>query len=213
MKHAIALAIAAGSLILAGCCTTPQRTAWKQTYSSFDLPSEHSAKDSGSPCTYDFQGLPLNDVLKVYEQVSARTVIAGPLPDVRITLRSAGPLNRIEALQLLDTALAQNGITMVLSGDKAVKAVPSAKASSESPPEITLPWRQLPESSSMMRRTVHLQRLKPSETVPVLTGFSKLPNSILPIDSQQVLLLRDYSSNIRQQLKLLEELDREQPAR
>jgi type II secretory pathway component GspD/PulD (secretin) len=146
-------------------------------------------------------------VLKIYEEVSGRTVLSGQVPDVRIAFRTAAPLNRIEALQMLDTVLAQNHIAMVLVGDKAVKAVPSAAAATESPPEISLPWQSLPESSSAMSRTVHLQHLKPSETMPLLQPLAGLPNSIVPIDAEGILLLRDYSSNIRRQLKLLEELE------
>ncbi|HWH69609.1 MAG TPA: hypothetical protein VNT26_09505 [Candidatus Sulfotelmatobacter sp.] len=162
MKSPIALAIAVSTLVLDGCCATPQATAWKQAYSSFDLLSEHSVKENASPFSYNSQGVPLEKVLKIYEKLSGRTVIAGQLPDARFNLRSATPLSRIEALQMLDTVLAQNHITMVLAGDRAVKAVPAEKAHSESPPEITLPWRLLPDSSSMMSRTVHLQHLKPS---------------------------------------------------
>ncbi len=207
MKKPFSILIAGYGLFLAGCCTTPEAKKMKETYSSFDQPSEHPAKDQATRLTYEAQGLPLADVFKIYEQVSGRTVIAGQLPNPPITFRSAAPLTRVEALQMLDTVLAQHQIAMVLSGDKAVKAVNAAAVPTESPPEVTLPWRLLPESSSVMSRTVHLQNLKPSETVPVLQPLAKLPNSILPIDSQRVLLFRDYSSNIRKQLKLLEELD------
>ena len=145
--------------------------------------------------------------MKLYENLSGRTVIVGAVSTKMISFRSATPLNRIEALQMLDTVLAQAHIAMVLSGDKMVKAVPADKAWSESPPEITLPWRQLPESSSIMSRTVHLEHLRPSQTLPILAVYANLPNGILPLDHHQTLLLRDYSSNVRQQLKLLEELD------
>ena len=74
----------------------------------------------------------------MYEHVSGRTVIAGQLPAANFTFRSATPLTRIEALQMLDTVLAQNHVAMVLSGDKAVKAVPEMKVATESPPEISL---------------------------------------------------------------------------
>jgi type II secretory pathway component GspD/PulD (secretin) len=211
MNSAVAVTVAAAVsvLVLSGCSTRPPAKTQKNTYSSFDLQSEHQSEDGESRRTCEAQDLPITDVLKIYERVSGRMVIAGRLPSARISFRSGTPLTRIEALQMMDTVLAQNGIAMVLSGEDAVKAVPAASVRTESPPEITLPWRLLPESSSPMSRTVHLSHLKPSETVPVLMPFANLPNSILPIDSQRILVLRDYSSNIRQQLKLLEELDQE----
>ena len=68
----------------------------------------------------------------------------------------------------------------------------------------------LPESGSCMSRTVRVQHFKPSEVVPVLQPFSKLPNSILCIDGEHLLILRDYSANIRQELRLLETLEKDQ---
>lgn len=120
-------------------------------------------------------------------------------------------MSRIQLLQMLDTVLAQNGIAMVLSGDDAVKAVPVARANLETPPNINLPWRLLPDSSSVMLRTVHLKRIKPSDAVPVLAPFAGLPNSIVTVDGEQLIILRDYSANIRQQLRMLEDLDRQPP--
>ena len=117
-------------------------------------------------------------------------------------------MSQIQFLQMLDTVLAQNGIAMVLSGDDAVKAVTTTQAIAAVPPEISLPWQLLPESSSVMTRTVHLKRSKPSQVLPMLMPFAGLPNSMVVIDDQQLLILRDYSLNIRQQLRMLEELDR-----
>lgn len=212
MKPILSILFVVSALLFAGCTTVSPTKMQKQTYSSFDLPSEHSdintiVNGTIPAGTINFQGVDLNQVLRIYGAVSCRNVLHGPLPDARIYLQTATPLNPIEVLQTLDTVLAQNGIAMVLSGDKAVKAVPTMTATSESPPEIDLPWQLLPDSSSMMMRTVHLKNLKPSVCVPVLMPFSKLPNSLVVVDDQHLLIIRDYSTNVRQQLKLLEELE------
>jgi general secretion pathway protein D len=208
MRMLIAFVTAASTLFLAGGCTTPPAKNSKQTFSSFDLPSEHAAKDMVAPVSIDFQGVPVAAVLKTYQEVSGRTVVHGPLAEVVISLRSQTPLNRIQALQMLDTALAQHGITMVLSGDNTVIAVPAAKVFSESPPNIMLPWKLLPDSSSYMMRTIQLKNVQAQEVQPALQPFAKLPNSILAYRDPNLLILRDYSANIRQELRLLEELER-----
>jgi hypothetical protein len=210
MKKNIALVFVASFLILAGCCTTPAAKGFKKTFSSFDLPSDHAPQTLPANGGINFQGVPVDDVLKIYQALSGRTVIRGSLPDAKITFRSQTPLNRIQALQMLDTVLAQNGIVMVLSGDNAVKAVPTSMAISESPPNITLPWELLPESSSIMSRTVQVKNLQAIQVVPVLAPFTKLPNSIICIQDHNLLILRDYSSNIRQELQMLERLEQKQ---
>ena len=206
----LVLLVAAGVWVLTGGCTTMPGGSFKQTYSSFDQPYEHPQPDKIAPGTMTFDNVAVTDVLKIYAAVSARTVMSGQIPLCSISVRTLMPLSRIETLQMLDTVLAQNGIAMVLSGDKSVKAVPANQAVLESPPEITLPWRLLPDSSSCMTRTVHLEHCKPSEVVPVLMPFAKLRNSIMPVDGAQMLILRDYSSNIRKELQLLEELEKKQ---
>jgi hypothetical protein len=183
----------------------------KRTYSSFDQPAAAADEETLPSGSINFQNVPLEQVLKVYEALSGRTVIRGTLPIISITLQSATPLTRIQTLQLFDSVLAENGIAMVLAGDHAVKAVPVATAASENPPEITLPWASLPDSSSPMTRTVTVKNLQAVEVVPMLMPFSKLPNSMVVIQDRNLLILRDYSSSIKQELKLLETLEQNPP--
>jgi hypothetical protein len=177
----------------------------RRTYSSFDLPA--TADQTMPSGMINFQNVPLEQLLKIYGALSGRTAVHGNLPTLSITIRSATPLNRIETLQLFDTVLAQNGIAVVLSGDKAVKAVPVATVAEENPPEITLPWTQLPDSSSPMSRTVLLKNVRAAEVIPMLAPFAKVPHSLVTIQDKNILIIRDFSSSVRQQLKLLETLE------
>ncbi len=196
-------------LALTACQTNPPAPAAKKTFSSFDVPTHGKAQLECPVGMLDFQNADLSQVLMIYQELSRRSVIRpATLPAPRITVRNQTPLTRVQALQLLDTALAQNGIAMVLSGDDAVKAVQDVTAVTEAPPEITLPWEQLPDSGSFMMRTVQLKRLRPSELVPVLAPLMKTPNALLPIDSSNLLIIRDYSSNVRQMLRLIEDLEK-----
>lgn len=211
MKTIIALIFAVSAFFLAGCCTTSQQAkGFKQTFSSFDLPSDHPPEALLAKGSINFQGVRLDQVLAVYQNLAGRTVIRGQLPNVTINLQTQTPLSRVQALQLFDTVLAQNGIVMVLSGDNAVKAVTTSQSAGESPPEITRAWELLPESSSYMMRTVKLGKMRAEKVVPMLMPLSKLPNSIVAIQDQNLLILRDYSSSIRQQLRLLESLEQSQ---
>jgi len=208
MKNFPALLFAIGILFLAVGCATPSTTSYKPTYSSFDQLADHPAQTAMATGCINFQAVPLEQVLEIYSAMSGRTLIRGPLPDVKLSLRTQTPLTKVQTLQTLDSVLAQNGIAMVLSGDRAVKAVPASQATSENPPEITLPWKLLPESSSPMMRRVTLKYVWPCDAFPMIQPFAKLPNSIVCIDGEKLIILRDYSAAIRQQLQLLEQLDR-----
>ncbi len=43
--------------------------------------------------------------------------------------------------------------------------------------------------------------------VPVLQPFAKIPNSILPIETSQILVIRDYAENVKRMLELIKQID------
>lgn len=192
--------------LAAGCASPPARPQ-KRTLSSFDIPASSAGRQQIAAGMIHFQNADLFQVLDVYQELSGRTVIRGPLPHPTISMRNQTRLTRVQALQLLDTALAENGIAMVLAGDDAVKGVPVAQASSEAPPNITLPVELLPDSGSFMSRTVQLKNVKAVEVIPVLQPLAKAPNALLPIAWSNQLVIRDYSANVRRMLQLLQELE------
>lgn len=193
---------------LAACRTSSSPVAQTRTFSSFDLPTRQTEQPEVVSGAINFQKAELEQVFAVYQELSGRTVIRGPLPRVAISVRNQMPLTRIQALQLLDTVLAENGIAMVLSGELAVKAVLATQAASEAPPNITLPLEALPDSGSFMMRTVHLRKVKAVELIAVLQPFVKTPNALMPISSSNQLIIRDYAANVRRMLQLIQELEK-----
>jgi type II secretory pathway component GspD/PulD (secretin) len=195
--------------LLPACSSAPKNKTTpkpKTTFSSFDLP-EPGERIYGKR-EINFNNMDALNLLKVYQELSGRTVIRpAPLPQPGITLLNEQPVTRTRALQLFDTALAANGIVMVQVGDDAVKAIPAAQATREPGPVINLPADQLPESSSYMVRTVHLKRVKAVELIPLLQPFAGLPNNMIASNDPNLLILRDYSANIRAMLKLIEEVE------
>ncbi len=193
--------------VLISSCSRKPGGPGALTFSSFDPPDERTAHAlTAGPIR--FTDAEVSAVLDLYQQISARTVIRGDaLPPARINLQRETPLTRREALQMLDTVLAENGITMVLLGTQFVKAVPTKQAVLEAGPVIELPRELLPESSSYMVRVVKLKHRDPTEILMALQPFAKLPNSIVAIRNGRILILRDYSANIRRMLQLVEEMD------
>jgi type II secretory pathway component GspD/PulD (secretin) len=156
-------------------------------------------------------------VLKVYQELSRRTVVrSAQLPATKITVESSVPLTLRGALQTLDTALALNGIVMIPQGANHVKAVPEGRAVTEPAPIFDGPWEELPESGSYVTYIVELKEQRAQDVLPILQPLARLPNSILAIPEPEVLVLRDYSINVRQMLNVLRRLEavrKSQPGR
>jgi general secretion pathway protein D len=129
------------------------------------------------------------------------------LPTVNIVFKNQTPLTRRELVQALDALLALNGIALIPVGEKFIKVVPVAQANQEGAPFSTLKAEQLPDLGQYVTHVVQLKYVKPSEMVPILTPFQKLPNAILPIESNQMLVLRDNTENVKRMLEMIEKLD------
>ncbi|MBI3851506.1 MAG: hypothetical protein HY298_14705 [Verrucomicrobia bacterium] len=156
----------------------------------------------------NFPAVDIEDVLKIYAMYVGRTVLRpSVLPAPKITLVNQTPLTRKEAIQALDSVLALNGITMIPSGEKFVKAVPSTQAMQEAAAFSKLDGSQLPEAAQYITHIVQLKYARPSEVVPVLQPFAKIPNSILPVESSQILVIRDYAENVKRMLELIKQID------
>lgn len=205
--------------VCVGCTKSSRQDKWASepkapesiTFSSLDKPSPNN-QQTLPPDAINLDNADTEAVLKIYQSISGRTVVrAATLPSSKITLRTEKPVNVLKALQLLDTALAQHGIVMIPQGTDIVKAVPPAAAGTEAAPICRLKPEELPESSSYTHFIVRLKHHKPRDLAQALQPLAKLPNSILGIDSEQTLMLRDYAVNVRRMLQVIEELEGNKP--
>lgn len=207
MRQVILLLLVAA--LLPACSSAPKSKTPakpKTTFSSFDQP--HAGEKMFGKSEINFRNMDLGNFLTVYQGVSGRTVVRhAALTGPGITLNNEQPLSRAQVLQLFDTALAANGIVMVLVGEDTVKALPPQHVMRETGPIINLPADRLPDSSSFMMRTVHLKRVKAAELVPLLQPLAGFPNNIVVSNDPNLLILRDYSANIRAMLNLIEEVE------
>jgi general secretion pathway protein D len=161
--------------------------------------------------SYNFEGVDVNQVLEVYAQLVERTLLRASLPGAQIVLKTESPLTKSEAIQALQAVLALNGISLVNIGDKFVKVLPSDQAAGAGAPLDYSSATNLPEMGSYVTHIVQLQHLKPSEVVPIITPFAKL-NSIISLDANGVLVIRDYAENVKRMLEMIQQVDVSVPA-
>ena len=206
------------------------RKAASRTFSSFDPPSPGEKLTPAQGIKFDQADLA--QVLKLYAEISGRSIIpAGNLPDVKFTFSNQTPMSTVEILQALDTLLAAQGVTTVFLGTQYVKVVPAREAHLEPGPVVELQPDQLPDSSSLLIYIVKLKNVKAMEAVQALQPFAKLPNSIIAVGAgggkppgtkaalpnlpaglfgpkdNDTLILRDYASNVKRMLQVLEKLE------
>ena len=155
----------------------------------------------------NFQGVDVSQVLDIYAQLVNRTLIRGAVPGAQIILKTQTPLTKTEAIEALQAVLALNGIAVVNIGEKFVKVLPVGDANSAGASFDDTDATNLPNLGSYVTHIVQLQYVKPSEMIPIIQPFSKLANSILAIDSNGILVLRDNAENIKRMLEMIAKVD------
>ena len=191
--------------------TTPATTASNNI--AAPAPAAKAAAATEVPAySYNFQGVDVNQVLDLYADLVGRTILRGGLPNASIVLHTQSLLTRTEAIEALQAVLALNGISLINVGDKFVKALQSGDANSAAAPLDYSPTANLPELGSYVTHIVQLKYVKPTEMIPIIQPFAKLQNSILAIDGNGILVLRDYAENVKRMLEMIDHIDVSVPA-
>ncbi len=147
-------------------------------------------------------------VLDVYAEMVDRTILRpASLPATAITLKTQTDLTKHELIMALDAVLALNGISMINVGDKFVKAVPEAQAGQAGAPVSPADAASLPDLGQYLTHVVQLRHVKVSEAIPALQPFAKIPNSVLAIESVNMIVLRDFTENVKRMLEMIERID------
>ena len=156
-----------------------------------------------------FPNAPLEQVLTFYAELVGRTVIKSPTVPAAspITLKAQTSLTRKDAKEALDYVLAMNNITMVPMGEKFVLAVPSTQALQEGAAFTTVEGNQLPEAAQFVTQLVRVTNAIPSEVMPAIQPFAKLPGGITALDGSGLLVIRDYAVNVKRMLEIIKRID------
>jgi general secretion pathway protein D len=157
----------------------------------------------------DFRKADLPQVLQVYAELVNRTILRPstlPLPPIDLTTRTA--LTRQEAIQALDAVLGMNGVVMVNVGDKFVKAVPTQTAGGVGQQTFKGTGELLPELGQYVTYVMQVTNVRPTDLVQALQPFASAgPNAILPIGESQILVLRDFSENVKRMVEMVKKID------
>ncbi len=150
----------------------------------------------------------MNDFLAIYADTVRRTVLrSGTLPATPITIANQTPLTGREMIQLMDAVLAINGIGVVNVDSKFVKVMPLAEVGTGAQKIDHGDGSQLPELGQYTTHVVQLKYVKPAEIMLIIAPFAKIPNSILPIEGNNILVIRDFAENVKRMLELIAKID------
>jgi general secretion pathway protein D len=161
--------------------------------------------------TYNYQGVDVSQVLKVYSDLMGRTLLHAQLPKVDIVLVTQSPLTRSEAIEALQAVLALNSVVVVNIGEKFVKVLSPQEAGTSGATFNDVPADQLPDLGTYVTKIVQMKYIKPSAVMNVISPLAKLKD-LIPLDDNGILVMRDYAENIKRMMEMIEKIDVNVPA-
>jgi general secretion pathway protein D len=156
-----------------------------------------------------FQELELGQFLDFYADLAGKTLLKSPQVPLttKITVRNTTALTKEEAIDALNTILGLNQIAMIPEGEKFIKVIPQGNVAQEATPFSTNSYLELRDAQVPIAQIITLKNLAPEDAVSILTPYAKLPGGLIGVKGSPVLVIRDYSENVKRMMEILERVD------
>lgn len=155
----------------------------------------------------NFDNADLRDVINTVGSITKENFIIGPGVDARITIHSSKKIPVSEVMNVFESVLEANGVSLVRSGEF-YKVVPGATAK-QKPLEIKKgnEAENIPSIDRIVTQIVTVNYVPVSEITTVLTPLLSQFGSIMPNPRNNLLIINDTQSSIKRLLSILEEID------
>lgn len=153
-----------------------------------------------------FQEADLTQVLDIYGEITARTVLRpGSLPAAKINLRAQTPLTKAEGARAIEAVLALNQVSVFPVGEKFVKVIPAAQAHTGGSKPVDAD--KIAEFGPFVTHIYQLKYADAKEVFEVVKQFASGGQGVMGVPSSQILVLRDYAENVNRMLEMIEKVD------
>ncbi|MBC8414458.1 MAG: type II secretion system secretin GspD [Nitrospira sp.] len=155
----------------------------------------------------NFDNANLKDVLNTVASITSENFILSPGLDARITIHSSKKIPVSEVLDVFESVLEANGMSLVRSGD--FYKVVSSSTAKQKPLEVRTgkDISDIPDLDRPVTQIVSVDYVPVTEINTVLTPLLSAAGSIIPNTRHNLLIINDMSSSIIRLLQILKEID------
>ncbi len=155
----------------------------------------------------NFDNADLKDVINTVGSITNENFILSPGLDARVTIHSAKKIPVSEVMNVFESVLEVNGMSVVRSG-KFLKIV-SGTTAKQKPIEVRKGNQadSIPDVDRPVTQIVPVQYVPVTEISTILNPLLSQFGSIIPNPRNNLLIINDLSSNIVRLMKVLKEVD------
>ncbi len=155
----------------------------------------------------NFDNADLKDVINTISSVTNANFIIGPGVDARITIQSSSRIPVSEVMNVFESVLEVNGLSIVKSG-RFYKII-SGVTAKQKPLEVHKGREAgaVPDADRPVTQIIPVKYVPVAEVSTVLTPMLSQFGSIIPDPRNSLLIVNDLSSSIVRLLRILKEID------
>lgn len=156
---------------------------------------------------FNFRGAPLETVLNYLSEAAGYVIVLDTPIRGTIDMWSAQPVNRQEAIQLLNIALNKNGYTATVKGRNLVVSSKEDARKRNIPIRTGNDPREIPDNAEMVMQIIPLERIDATQAASDLATLMPSSATITANQDSNSLVVTDTQSNIRHIVELVAALD------
>ncbi len=169
--------------------------------------SNNKKKSAAGGISFNFDNADLYEVIRTMADILNINFIVGPNVRGKVTIHSAGELDKSDLFPLFFQILELNGLTALKEG-KLYRIIAKDKISAT--PILTRYGRDLneiPNSERMVMQIIPLEYILPKVIIPTLTPFLSDSGTIIPKEGSDVIIIIDKTNNLKRILQLVDVFD------
>ncbi len=155
----------------------------------------------------NFDNADLKDVINTVGSITNENFILSPGLDARVTIHSAKKIPVSEVMNVFESVLEANGMSVVRSGE--FLKIVSGTTAKQKPIEVRMgnQAESIPYVDRPVTQIVPVQFVPATEVSTILSPMLSQFGSIIPNPRNNLLIINELSSNIIRLLKVLKEID------
>ncbi|MBU6409929.1 MAG: hypothetical protein KGR98_06040 [Verrucomicrobia bacterium] len=171
------------------------------------VPPGQASGGNGMNLRLNFQNAPLSEVLKYLSDAAGFTIILDTTVHGNVSVISTHPMNRGEAVDLLNSVLSQNGYAAVRNG-QTLTIMDKSAAKTRNIPVITGNNPALiPDNDEIVTQIIPVRYVQARQLVTDLASFVSAQATIVANDAGNTIVVTDTESNIRHLVEIIEAVD------
>ncbi len=182
-----------------GTATASEAVSLGKTYPGSGLTA------SGDGVVFNFDDADIHEVISTISEILQFNYIIDPRVTGKVNINTKGKISKKDLFPILETLLRINNATIIKRGDL-YEIISLATTKQEPLPPHLIPRKDLPDADTFLIQIVPLNYISAEEMAKVLKPFISSQGADL-IARDTILVILDFSSNVRKLMSLVELFD------